>query len=146
LNPFLCAGHQAAVFTGGPQNGATLHKCTGDNVTLPWSYKLPSGNRLNTIQWFLQGRLRKMVAVFILDRFMPATAFAKRVHFLPNAGLQITNVTCSDNGNYSVEIQVADASDSTFNLRRTATLKVEGEQILISLIHRFRPPRSNHKY
>ena len=88
---------------------------------------------MEDVQWFFNGRSSEMIAVLTHDNFLALPAFANRAAFVDNAGITISQISTSDQGNYSVEVSGRDSSGAFFKENTTLRLQVGGRSCLWAL-------------
>ena len=108
-----------------PPDGTTMYACSGHTVTLDWMYTLDSGDQPGSIQW--HHRSNETVAISVGNQFFPTKPFVNYVRAVGNAGIILNPVINTDTGNYSVTVNVYDASGQRAILTRSAYVQVDGK-------------------
>ncbi|KAK7491018.1 hypothetical protein BaRGS_00017714 [Batillaria attramentaria] len=88
---------------------ATVHACTGDNVTLPWKFETEAAEHAIDVEWLYQaeGQAEEVIASHIRGNFLLSpTAKQQHVQFVPNAGLELMHVTQEDSGAYILNVNI----------------------------------------
>ncbi|KAK7474926.1 hypothetical protein BaRGS_00033813, partial [Batillaria attramentaria] len=85
-------------------NGTKMEACTGQKVTFPWTFNVTSSEKVVDIEWHYNAAVStdSLLASYVYGNFLPVPTARQQVHFRPNAGLEISNVTVADSGVYSV--------------------------------------------
>lgn len=121
---------EGAVWLAGPSDGSTLYVCAGDDLMVPWTYTLNSGDVLQRIDWYYYGGgVQELLATFPQGVFLPGPTFGDRVHSLSNAGVLLSHVTVGDSGTYSVRVTGHAVSGSSFGFNRSVNVHV-ADQLL----------------
>ena len=84
-------------------NGSTVRRCVGDDVTLPWSYVTRGDVNVMAIFWFSDKN--GTIASQFINRFMTSS---DRVTYAPNAGVTISGLSADDVGEYGVHVKTYD--------------------------------------
>ena len=78
------------------------------------------------MHWIFDGAFSsEMVATSAHEHFLPARLYSQRVRHVTNGGLSLSDVTVSDSGNYTVEVNV-DKQGAFFSHRHSVYLQVGG--------------------
>lgn len=87
-------------------NETRLVHCDGDDARIPWSFKLRPGEKVTHINWFFSNeKTDRHLATHVLEHFLPVPGgHSPRLRFLPNAGVELFNLTLSDFGLYTVQV------------------------------------------
>nr|KAG5690540.1 hypothetical protein BaRGS_014673 [Batillaria attramentaria] len=81
-----------------------MEACTGQKVTFPWTFNVTSSEKVVDIEWHYNAD--SLLASYVYGNFLPVPTARQQVHFRPNAGLEIRNVTVADSGVYSVFVVI----------------------------------------
>ncbi|KAK7088640.1 hypothetical protein V1264_022541 [Littorina saxatilis] len=105
-----------------PKN--VVYSCVGRKVEFPWGFKADGAGLIRDIRWLFNGVFDSMmVATEAYGYFFPTTPYSQRVRQLTNGGLELSDVTLADAGNYTVEVNV-EVEGSLVSHRHSALLQV----------------------
>nr|QBA18368.1 VIgL family SRCR-related protein [Littorina littorea] len=82
-------------------NGTTVHRCVGHDVTFPWSYVTERNENVMAVFWFSDKN--GTIATLFANHFMTSS---ERLTSVPNAGITLSGLTTEDVGIYGVHVRL----------------------------------------
>lgn len=88
-----------------PLNGATIKACTRDRISFSWKFSVAVEERVMYAEWHKKtDGIYQILATHVAGFFMKLPTANFSIDFLPNAGIQMSNFTREDYGNYRVSV------------------------------------------
>ncbi|KAK7474164.1 hypothetical protein BaRGS_00034572, partial [Batillaria attramentaria] len=113
------------------RNDTNIKACIGDTVTLNWTFTLGAEENLDTVRWHFvpQGNPDAVEAILASGNFLPlpGSQHYGRLQYMPNAGIQVANVTAQDSGTYWVQVNL-NKHGATYAEMQTADVQVSGPE------------------
>ncbi|KAK7105690.1 uncharacterized protein [Littorina saxatilis] len=94
-------GTDSFTWKGPLNNGTTIHRCVGHDVTFPWSYVTERDENVMAVFWFSDKN--GTIATLFANHFMTSS---DRLTSVPNAGITLSGLTTDDVGIYGVHVRL----------------------------------------
>ena len=123
------------MWTTQTQTQTLINTCVGSKLTFAWFFTLDTGERVEDIKWlYTPGGTgtSTMIASYGAGTFMAFPSVAQRLHHLGNGSIELSHVTLSDSGHYTIEVILTKGGVFS-SVRRTAVVHVAGTSIFDSL-------------
>ncbi|PVD39508.1 hypothetical protein C0Q70_02142 [Pomacea canaliculata] len=122
-----------------PTNGSVYHACVGDSITIPWAVVTSTFESVNDVEWYFSavktGGNVEHLASYINGDFFVSHSSRKRVSFVTNAGLRISDVTQEDFGDYIVHIVINSNSSFVTDSRYVSLHLPDHESVVDRQLH-----------
>lgn len=125
-------GSHAVEWTAALPDHSIQNVCSGDILTLPWSYTTTPGDSILSVKWYFKGASEQLIAIYSPPHFAPMSAYSKRVQMASDAGIALSEVTTADTGIYYVTVSGHDSSGAVFAYKHSVAVKVIGNETKIT--------------
>jgi hypothetical protein len=101
-------------------SGLHIYACVNDSVTMAWRYTAAPNDIVTDVHWVFNGQSEEMIAIYMDGHFVAFPAFSGRVTLVGNAGIALSELTTTDSGSYTTQLNGHTSSNSTSNFAATS--------------------------